>query len=411
VRECGLVDGCVVHVVGRPSSMTTTTPSSYPASAAVVPPATTAAAANANAPPPSPRHPGLRGYYVWRATVASLYRIHAVPSHEEGDRYHKAMLPMRNSSERGRVPVRIEVANMSTRHDAIDVYWVDHRGNEVWRGTMRGGGGTWTQTTFIGHPWTFRVGPGEENVLLRYVPFRVVPSISGAETLNPLTATEGAQRFVLRDVPEGYCAMRDDDGAVDARNGGPTIVPVCWVDDGVLPEPPLVRRRLNSISSDDDAVVSSSSGEVHDAVAWSCQQIRREDVVYHGNGIESAKLLSRYLRNVRASPDEPKYRRMRIGNPNFQRHVYNTGARGVLLALGFVETYGQMELLSGNDANNNTTTTALHPDRVRQVEEALAVVDEALRIMEGGADIALVQPEGGDGYGRAGFGRAGGMST
>jgi hypothetical protein len=41
--------------------------------------------------------------------------------------------------------------------------------------------------------------------------------------------------------------------------------------------------------------------------------------------------------------------------------------------------------------------------------EALAVVDEALRIMEGGADIALVQPEGGDGYGRAGFGRAGGM--
>jgi hypothetical protein len=276
---------------------------------------------------------------------------------------------------------------------------------------MRGGGGTWTQTTFIGHPWTFRVGPGEENVLLRYVPFRVVPSISGAETLNPLTATEGAQRFVLRDVPEGYCAMRDDDGAVDARNGGPTIVPVCWVDDGVLPEPPLVRRRLDSISSDDDAVVSSSSGEVHDAVAWSCQQIRREDVVYHGNGIESAKLLSRYLRNVRASPDEPKYRRMRIGNPNFQRHVYNTGARGVLLALGFVETYGQMELLSGNDANNNTTTTALHPDRVRQVEEALAVVDEALRIMEGGADIALVQPEGGDGYGRAGFGRAGGMST
>jgi len=206
--------------------------------------------------------------------------------------------------------------------------------------------------------------------------------------------------------------MRDDDGAVNARDRGPTtIVPVCWVDDGVLPEPPLVRRRIDSASPDDDAVVSPSSKEVRDAVAWSCQQLRREDVVYHGSGIASAKLLSRYLRNIRASPDEPKYRRMRIGNPNFQRHVYNTGARGVLLALGFVESYGQMEVYSGNDANDNTTTTALHPDRVQQVEEALAVVDEALRIMEGGADIALVQPEGGDGYGRAGFGRAGGMNT
>ena len=42
--------------------------------------------------------------------------------------------------------------------------------------------------------------------------------------------------------------------------------------------------------------------------------------------------------------------------------------------------------------------------------DAISVMEGTLRIMEGGIDAALVQPGGGDGYGRAGFGRAGGMN-
>jgi hypothetical protein len=57
-----------------------------------------------------------------------------------------------------------------------------------------------------------------------------------------------------------------------------------------------------------------------------------------------------------------------------------------------------------------TTTTTLGSDWVRQMENAIVVVSETLRIMESGVDAALVQPEGGDGYGRAGFGRAGEMN-
>ena len=162
----------------------------------------------------------------------------------------------------------------------------------------------------------------------------------------------------------------------------------------MLPETPLAR-----VDRPDVVVASSEEGDIVDAVAWSCMQIRREDVAHRGNGIASARLLSRYLRNIRDRPHESKYRRLRIGNRTFRRDAYDTGARGVLLALGFEERYGCMECSSAPDA-----------DGVRRMADAISVVEGTLRIMEGGFDAALVQPGGGDGYGRAGFGRAGGMN-
>eukprot|EP00986_Skeletonema_menzelii_P017123 scaffold17608_cov108-Skeletonema_menzelii.AAC.1 len=58
-------------------------------------------------------------------------------------------------------------------------------------------GGSWFQTTYIGHPWTFRVGGrrrsdhdgDEEGVLLKYVPFRIAPSVVGAETVIGATSS------------------------------------------------------------------------------------------------------------------------------------------------------------------------------------------------------------------------------
>jgi hypothetical protein len=71
----------------------------------------------------------------------------------------------------------------------------------------------------------------QKNVLLKYVPFRVVPSVIGAETTTGEGGV-GTQQFTLRDVPQGYVT----------RNEG--YIPKCWVDDTILPEPPLIRNVL-----------------------------------------------------------------------------------------------------------------------------------------------------------------------
>ena len=252
---------------------------------------------------------------------------------------------------------------------------------------MQSRGGVWTQTTWIGHPWTFKAGEGEEGVVLKYAPFRVLPSIAGMETsrIEQNGNVEAMQKFAIREVPEGFVT----------RIGG--CRPVCLVEDAILPEPPLrdsLRVSSNSIFT---------SKEMEHAVLWSCQQMQREDAIFHGNGIASAKRLLQYLRNVCLHPAEPKYRKLRLGNRIFQQTVYNTGARGILLAVGFEEHRGHMECGPGGGR-------MLPHERIRHISDAMAVVDRTLRTMEDGDAEGLAQPEGGDGFGRAGFGHAGGMN-
>lgn len=79
----------------------------------------------------------------------------------------------------------------------------------------------------------FRKDGGEEPVLLKYVPFRVVPSVKGAETTyheGGRGLPVGTQRFALKDVPEGEGVVGDDG----------KWKPACVVEDLILPEPPLV---------------------------------------------------------------------------------------------------------------------------------------------------------------------------
>ena len=347
----------------------------------------------APAPPPpielksQANHPGLQGYYNWHATITSLYRIYAIPSHDK-IRYHQAILPMHPSSERGNVPLYVEVTNHTSQ--TISVYWIDYKGNEVYKGTIQTRG-TWSQTTFIGHPWTFRIGDGEENVLLKYAPFRVVPTIVGAETSRVESNNgnvEGVQKFVINNVPEDHVT----------RLGG--LTPVCLVEDKILPEPPLIQT--SSLSSASATSTAFTTVEIQNAVEWSCQQIQREDAIYHGKGIASAKRLLQYLKKICLHPDDPKYRKLRLGNRIFQETIYNTGARGVLLAVGFEELYGNMEC-------GPSGGKMLPHERIQHISDAMMVVSQALKVMEGGYD-SLVQPEGGDGFGRAGFGHAGGMN-
>ena len=59
-------------------------------------------------------HAGLQGYYNWHSTITSLYRIYGIPYYEEVTNkkiYHQATLPMHPSSERGQVPLYIEITN------------------------------------------------------------------------------------------------------------------------------------------------------------------------------------------------------------------------------------------------------------------------------------------------------------
>jgi len=338
-------------------------------------------------------HPGLKGYYQWHSTITSLYRIYAVPfySYETNNtnntKYHEAILPMHPSSERGAIPVYIEVVNQ-TSHPLIDVYWIDHKGNEVHKGSINKGG-TWTQTTFIGHPWTFRVGNSHEGeVLLKYVPFRVIPSILGAETTTS-DSNEGMQKFILRDVPADHVLQSSENGT------GRVFKPVCWVEDSILPEPPLKLQNSNSNSF--------TTTQITEAIQWSCQQLQREDAIYHGNGIASAKRTLQYLKNICLHPDEPKYRKLRIGNNIFQQQIYNTGARGILLALGFEELYGYLECGPGGGK-------CVGLERIQQISDAMMIVDQTLKIMQDESHSDIIQPQGGDGYGRAGFGYAGGMN-
>ena len=372
------------------------------------------------ADPPAPvielksqtNHPGLHGYYNWLSTITSLYRIYAIPYYENSTisssssnnnnnnaTYHQAHLPMHPSSERGNVPLYIEVTNL-TSHNTISVYWVDYKGNEIYKGSISRGG-MWTQTTYIGHPWTFRIGDddngGEENVLLRYAPFRVIPTIVGAETsrIDPTNDNnnEGMQKFTLRDVPEHHVLYNSEMGRL--------YTPVVWVEDEMLPEPPL---KLYSDINNAQSSASFTTNEMNYAIQWSCQQIQREDAVYQGNGYASSKNLLQYLKNICLNPDAAKYRKLRLGNRIFQSTIYNTGARGVLLALGFEEHYGYLECGPGGEQ------PMLSSRRIQQISDAMMIVNHTLKMVQDGTSSVVQQPEGGDGYGRAGFGHAGGMN-
>ncbi len=117
-------------------------------------------------------HPGLTAYYNWLSTTTSLYRIYSIPSYSNaslrsnsslsrndpsaivsahvhsGSTFHPAILPMQPSSERGQVPVYLEVTNQ-TSHESIHVYWVDYKGNEIFKGSISNRGGIWNQVRFI----------------------------------------------------------------------------------------------------------------------------------------------------------------------------------------------------------------------------------------------------------------------
>ena len=271
----------------------------------------------------SARHPGLGEFRAWNSAISELYRSYTVGKVDGST----PPLPAIPKSERGRVRVHLEVRNGTSR--SFDVYWVDYLGREDHRGSVRPGS-TWTQQTWVGHPWTFRDCDGGW-ILMHFVPFQVIPTTDRVPTVN--RDGEGLQRFTI--MPPSRSAM--------------TAGLVCDIDDPVLPHPPYLLSPPMM------------------AFQWSLQHMEREG--------SSPRTLMRYLRNILRQPGDRRYRQIRTANRTFRDNVWFTAGRGVLHALGFEEQGAYVEI--------GPPEGFLPPERLKEVSMALAGLEGWLTEQEG----------------------------
>jgi hypothetical protein len=142
-------------------------------------------------------------------------------------------------------------------------------------------------------------------------------------------------------------------------------------------------------------------------ISWTlmhCRRMAEAQLLDYGTMYTT---LIKYLTKIVQHPEISKYRQIRIANPVFHR-LWQTPVRGLLLAVGFVECGAHLELGCGSDSS------PLRRDRVQDVALLLFQVEQSqLLALNGNANSAVTrqQPMGADGFGRAGWGRAGGMNV
>ena len=293
----------------------------------------------------SRKHPGLQAFWHWCDTECSLFRVYSLTTKHSSD----CIPPFLPRSRQGQVQVSLRVTNRT--HRTIGVYWLTYKGSESLKGRIRPQA-TWRQQTWIEHPWVFR-DEDSGAVLLHYVPERIIPTCDLQPTVDEEDPTIGVHRFTL-DTP-----------STDSPH---------WVEitDPVLPLP--ARQHFQSIEQ---------------AVDFALLHMHRTN--YTGWDV-----LVKYLTNILYNPAHAKYRQIRVANPTFGPAVWqHTAARGLLLALGFVEQGAHVEL-------------GTHRPLTRDQLQMLSTVLLRIRVWKQAA--LPPQPRGADGYGRAGFGRAGAMS-
>jgi len=289
-------------------------------------------------------HPGLHGFTSWYEVEASLYRVYTIGK-ANGQEVAPSFIPR---SERGHVPLKLEILNSMYR--TVDVFWVDYKGKEILRGTIKNGS-VFNQTTWIGHPWTFRCKDTGQ-LVLHFIPYRVIPTTDAVPTTDPDDPALGRHTFALQrpSTTELMCSIQD----------------------------PVFPLEMETTQQ---------------AVTWCFQQMSRLDYMY-------ATTLIKYLTNIVRHPKESKYRQIRIAGKTFYHQVWNTPARGLLLAAGFVEEGPFAELGSMNPLPRN---------RVQDLSTLLYYLEIWNRTHEQGGT-PKEQPNGADGGGRANFGRAGQMN-
>ena len=291
----------------------------------------------------STEHPGMDEFQAWYVAISDLYRQYLI-----GSENNEVDAPIIPRSERGNVQIHLEVSNSTS--SALDVFWVDYLGREEWKGSAAPGG-TWTQISYVGHPWTFRAQGGQ--VLCHYVPFRVIPTTDQCRTVT--RQGEALQRFSI--LSPSYSSSAKG--------------LACDIVDPIFPFP---ATKIQSIEK---------------ALEWCYRQMERER--------SSPHVLLKYLNNILKDPSEAKYRQIRTSNKRFWNGVWITAGRGVLHALGFEEKGAYVEM--------GPATGALSPERLKQVSKAIHDLKVVQARMDGIDE--KQQPEGADGYGRAGYGRIG----
>ena len=291
----------------------------------------------------SANHPGMGEFQAWYAAISDLYRQYLI-----GSENNEVDAPIIPRSERGTVPIHVEVLNSTTA--PIDVFWIDYLGREEWKGSA-GPGSSWTQQTWIGHPWIFRAQGGQ--VLCFYVPFRVIPTTDQCRTVT--RQGRALQRFSI--LSPSYSSSAKG--------------LACDIVDPIFPFP---ATKIQSVEK---------------ALDISVILMERER--------SSPHVLLKYLKNVLKYPSEPRYRQIRTSNKRFWNGVWITAGRGVMHALGFEEKCAYVEM--------GPATGALSAERLKQVSKAIHGLKGVQARMDGIDE--KEQPEGADGYGRAGYGRIG----
>lgn len=214
-------------------------------------------------------------------------------------------------------------------------------------------------------------------MLLYYVPYKVIPTIPEAPTMGS-DVTTGLFRFSL----------------IDAPSESPFHI---GVSDQILPVP--------------------KSLDLHQSLAainWTLLHLSRAHASSGSSAswIEAqAATLQKYLVNILNHPDIWKYRNLSIASKRFGQ-VWNSPCRGLLLAVGCLEHHGACTL--------GSSTKPLVSHRVQDVALLSYLLSEWQRKIASGNNASgngtaeasgqQQQPRGAsDGFGRAGFGRAGEM--
>ena len=150
------------------------------------------------------------------------------------------------------------------------------------------------------------------------------------------------------------------------------------------------------ISVEDKVLPASQFYESLPAITWTLQHMSR---LMSADSPE-IDLLLKYFSNIVEHPENIKYRKIRIRGKQFQG-IWNTALRGLILALGFVEVQGFVEI--------GCESKPLSRERIQDIALCTYLLNRWKEDNASSHHAPLTQPEGADGYGRAGFGRAGAM--
>jgi hypothetical protein len=294
------------------------------------------------------KHPGMGGFCHWCDVETSLYRIYTL-TRKDGAQVAPPYIP---HSYRGNTPIHLVVHNSTS--NTIQVYWVDYKGAHVPKGKIKPNH-SWTQLTWIDHPWVFG-DVNDETVYLYYIPYRAIPTLPTASTVNPDDTSIAQHQFSL----------------IPSKPNDPFSI---GISDAIMPFPSSLHHL-----------------EPLHGITWTLTHMSRLLVPED----PSIDVLQKFLTNIFENPQVVKYRQLRTASRHF-KPIWESAMRGLLLAVGFVEQGGYAEL--------GCHDYPLSPERVQEVALLSYLVKEWKSKPNA---VNFAQPQGAvDGFGRAGFGRAG----